>query len=188
MAASTKLWQLYDEQGRPLKGQSASKDEVFGKGLLHAAVHVWIWRTSGHTLEVLLQKRSAHKRTWPNRLDISTAGHIFRNTDPVTTALHETNEEIGLQLQAEDIELFGVHRAHMIAPSGAVENEFQFLFLHQLQGKPDFTLQMSIVDSLFWTPLNTFINDCNGGDYVDHGALYYQTVVHAIQAASQQNQ
>jgi isopentenyl-diphosphate Delta-isomerase len=187
MATSTRLWQLYDEQGRPLKGQSARKDEVFSKGLLHAAVHVWIWRNYRDNVEVLLQKRSAHKRTWPNRLDISTAGHIFSDTDPVTTALHETNEEIGLQLQAEDLELFDMHRAHLIAPSGAVENEFQFLFLHQLQGEPDFTLQMSIVDSLFWKPLEIFIEDCNGDSYVSHGALYYQTVIEAIKTASQQS-
>lgn len=187
MATSAQLWQLYDEQGRPLSGQSASKNEVFRKGLLHAAVHVWIWRKHNGKAEVLLQKRSAHKRTWPNRLDISTAGHIFSNTDPITTALHETNEEIGLQLQAEDLELFDVHRAHLIAPSGAVENEFQFLFLHQLHGKPDFTLQMSIVDSLFWTSLKKFANDCGSDEYVGHGTLYYETVIQAIHNASAAN-
>lgn len=184
MTTPVAFWQLYDEQGQPLKDRSASKDEVLRKGLLHAAAHVWIWRDNNGTIELLLQKRAAHKRTWPNRLDISVAGHIYPGNDPLTTALRETSEEIGLQLQAKDIESCGVHRAHLQAPNGAVENEFQYLYLHHLQGKPNFTLHMTVVDSLFWKPLESFATECSGDQYVDHGELYYQTIIQAIRAAS----
>lgn len=187
MTTTAKLWQLYDEQGRPLTGQGASKQEVFRKGLLHGSAHVWIWRKTKSGVEVLLQKRSAHKRTWPNRLDISAAGHIYLGNKPLGTAVHETNEEIGLKLADNDLELFAVHRAHLIAPNGSVENEFQFLFLHHMTQKPDFALQMSIVDSLVWMSTEALLLDCADDTYVDHGMLYYQTLATAVANAAHES-
>lgn len=83
------LWQLYDEQGRVLKDKGAKRDDVFGNGILHGASHVWIWRKDNGTLEILLQKRAPNKRTWPNRYDVSAAGHIDLGETPLDAALRE---------------------------------------------------------------------------------------------------
>ena len=107
------LWQLYDEQGVALEDKGSAKDEVFSKGLLHGAAHVWIWRIKDGIPEVLLQKRAPNKRTWPNRYDISAAGHIDLGETPLDTALREANEEIGLNVTPDKLKHFGVHRAHL---------------------------------------------------------------------------
>jgi isopentenyl-diphosphate delta-isomerase len=175
------LWQLYDEQGQALKGKGAKKDDVFGNGILHAASHVWIWRKNNDTLEILLQKRAADKRTWPNRYDISAAGHIDLGETPLDAALREAKEEINLEIVAQELKLFGVHRAYLKAENGAIENEFQWLYRLELASETNFTLQASEVESLVWVSIDQFKAECNGDQYVPHTRLYYDTVASAIE-------
>jgi isopentenyl-diphosphate Delta-isomerase len=176
------LWQLYNEQGMPIAGKGAPKDEVFGSGLLHGASHVWIWRIANGKPEVLVQKRAHVKRTWPGCYDISAAGHIDVGESPLDAVLREAQEEISLIIDPNQLKFFGVYRADMVAENGDIENEFQWLFLLELPGHTDFDLQEAELASLDWLPLDAFIANCTGTDYVPHGKLYYETVIQAIKA------
>lgn len=178
------LWQLYDEQGQALSGEGAKKDDVFSKGLLHGASHVWIWRKVNDKIEILLQKRATDKRTWPNRYDISAAGHIDLDETPLDAALREAKEEINLDIVSDELKLFCVHRAYLKAGNGAIENEFQWLYSLELASNTNFTLQASEVESLAWIPLSKFKVECTGDQYVPHGTLYYDTVSTAIELAA----
>ncbi len=174
------LWQLYDELGQALSGKGAKKDDVFSKGLLHGASHVWIWRKKDGRREVLLQQRASDKRTWPNRFDISAAGHIDLGEKPLDAAIREAAEEIGLDIVGDELKLFCVHRAYLKAENGAIENEFQWLYSLELTDKADFILQASEVKSLAWVSLEQFNAENKGEQYVPHGELYYDTVASAI--------
>lgn len=177
------LWQLYDEQGRPLENKGAVRGDVFGKGLLHGASHVWIWRETNGAVEILLQKRSATKETWPNLYDISAAGHIDVNENPLTAAVRETCEEIGLDVVEPDLNLIGVHKAYMRTENAEIENEFQWLYLYKMPGSLDFTLQKSEVESLHWQSLEDFkaAVQSDPANYVPHGALYFSTIIETIE-------
>lgn len=179
------LWQLYDEQGCVLDGKGATKDETFTKGLLHGASHVWIWRNSEDgKVEILLQKRAANKRTWPNRYDISAAGHIDLGEDPLTAALRETVEEIGLEADKKQLKFFGVLRTYLIAENGSIENELQWLYLLKLSEDTPFTLQTSELESLEWVSVDTFKASYSSSQYVPHGETYYNLVVAAVELAN----
>ncbi len=58
-----------------------------------------------HGDDVLLLKRSPHKRIFPNRYN-GVGGHIERDEDPLTAALREMQEETGLDVY--DVRLRGV--------------------------------------------------------------------------------
>ena len=176
------LWQLFDEQGKPLQGMGASKNEVFSKGLLHGASHVWIWRDNNGLTEVLLQKRAPNKRTWPNRFDISAAGHINLGENPVTAAMRETKEEIGIDIHESDLREISLERAHLTAENGAIENEFQWLYLLEMPTKVKFLLQPEEVAQLAWKTLDDFSAEYTENSYVPHGKDYYSKVVSAIQS------
>jgi isopentenyl-diphosphate Delta-isomerase len=182
-------WQLYDEQGRPLKGKGAIKKEVFEKGLLHAASHVWIWRKTVTGAEVLLQKRAASKMTWPNLYDISAAGHIDLGEDPVTAALREAKEEIDLQVSADQLQSIGVHRAHLPAGDQAIENEFQWLYILEIPSETNFALRDAEVAAVEWKPIEDFANEIKDqkNRYVPHSYIYYATVLTAIGKAAQKD-
>jgi isopentenyldiphosphate isomerase len=180
----SELCQLYDERGIALQGKSATKDEIFKQGLLHGASHVWIWRLKGDSLEVLVQKRASDKRTWPDRYDISAAGHIDLGETPLDAALREAKEEINLDIEAKDLKLFGVHRAHLKAENEAIENEFQWLYSLELAEDTAFSLQPSEVASLIWMPIDSLQAECTTDKYVPHAKLYYDTVIRGIRLAS----
>ncbi|KAL0327689.1 UNVERIFIED_CONTAM: Nudix hydrolase 3, partial [Sesamum angustifolium] len=58
--------------------------EVHRDGDYHRAVHVWIVVES--TQEVLLQRRSDCKDSWPGVWDISSAGHISAGDSSLVSA------------------------------------------------------------------------------------------------------
>ena len=71
------------------------------------------WLTIPRTLcfvtngnDILLMKRAAHKRVFPNRYN-GVGGHIERNEDPLTGAGREIKEETGLEVR--DIRLRAVY-------------------------------------------------------------------------------
>ncbi len=179
-------WQLYNDEAKPLVGKGATRDDVFGKGLLHGASHVWIWRNTKSGPEVLLQRRSANKRTWPNLLDISAAGHIDLGETEEAAAVRETVEEIGLNVKSSELKPFGKHRTHMVAESGAIEEEFRWLYLYELRDDKPLKLQESEVSAIEWIPLNQFIRTVipNDGRYVPQDDDYYQMVIKALEDVS----
>lgn len=177
------LWQLYDEQGCAIKGKGAPKDEVFSEGLLHGAAHVWIWDETESGSQVLLQKRAAHTRKWPDRYDISAAGHINLDERPVITALREAREEIGIHVLSVDLKLISLQRVNVIADNGVIENEFQWVYLLRLPASTSFSLQEDEVGALKWKTLGAFKNEIfrANNEYVPHSRLYFDTVISAIE-------
>lgn len=182
----TELWQLYDEQGRPLDGRGGTKDDVFGKALLHGASHVWIWRKVDGKIQILLQKRAADKRTWPNYYDISAAGHIDLGEDPVVAAIRETKEEIGHDVPDTDLRFIGTDRRLIVTPDGkSTENEICWLYALNLENTSGLSLDDGEVAAVEWKDIEDIKQEvANGGSYVPHGATYYAIVFEAIERMS----
>jgi isopentenyldiphosphate isomerase len=179
-------YQLYDEQGRLAPSDYVSKDDIFKLGKLHGASHVWIWRVQNGVVEVLLQKRSPQKWTWPNCYDVSAAGHINAGEEPLTAGIRETKEEIGIDIDETHMQSIGVQRARLITPNGLIENEFQWLYLLRLDGDTVFTIEDNEVLSLVWKPFDDMIAEFKKkpDTYVPHGDIYFDTVLAAILAAN----
>jgi len=179
------IWQLYNEQGLPLVEQGAFKHDIFSNGLLHGAAHVWLWRAKNGSAEILLQKRAAGKQTWPNKYDISAAGHINLGEDPLAAAIRETKEEIGLDISQSDLRLFSLQRANLMADNGYIENEFQWLYLLETTNEQAFNLQATEVAYLEWKTLLGFkretLENKLKGRYVPHGDNYFSTVITAVE-------
>ncbi len=68
-------------------------DAVEGRWLVIPRTLIFL--TNGD--DVLLMKRAAHKRIFPNRYN-GVGGHIERGEDPITSARRETLEETGLDV------------------------------------------------------------------------------------------
>lgn len=82
------------------------------------------WLTIPRTLsfvfnggDVLLMKRAAHKRVFPNRYN-GVGGHIERDEDPLTSARREIKEETGLDVH--DVRLRAVYNIDAGEATGIV--------------------------------------------------------------------
>lgn len=85
-------------------GQIKQRELVHRDGDLHAAVHIFIMRKTPAGYDVLLQKRSRHKDSFPGRLDTSSAGHLSAGDDFVTGAVRECKEELGLDISPLELQ------------------------------------------------------------------------------------
>jgi isopentenyldiphosphate isomerase len=184
-----RLWQRYDEQGRPIANGGASKTEVVIKGLLHGAAHVWIWRQRGDGTEVLVQKRASTKLNWPGKFDKSAGGHLYCGEKPLAAALRRCREEIGVELEAKQLQLLGVYRWRaMLNVENLMENEFQWVYLAELAGEPVIRPHFTEVKSTVWRDLATFRDeacaDHTPQTFVPYGQPYFSDLCLGLEAAT----
>lgn len=109
-------------------GEVVEKTKAHELGLYHKAVHVWIVNSKG---EVLIQRRNANKKVFPNMLDISFAGHISSGETTMEALLREGKEELGLDINKDCLEyLFSYRKEFVIVPNKFFENEIDEVFLY----------------------------------------------------------
>lgn len=102
------LFALIDPSGHRT-GEIQERGVVHSEGLLHMTVHIWIIRTHNGVPEVLLQKRSPEKDSFPGCYDISSAGHITASDSVLSAAIRELKEELGITASACDLKKIGEH-------------------------------------------------------------------------------
>lgn len=83
---------------------------VHETGSWHKTSHVWIVRKTENGFDVLLQKRSSNKDSFPGCYDISSAGHIHAGDDFLESAARELKEELGIEVKCEELVQIGVHK------------------------------------------------------------------------------
>lgn len=93
---------IVDQQGRPT-GLTIDRETAHLEGIRHRTSHVWILRKKGNSVQILLQKRSQNKDSYPGCYDISSAGHIPAGVDFIPSALRELKEELGLEAQPGEL-------------------------------------------------------------------------------------
>ena len=142
---------LFDSDDRPLS-RSVPKRQAHQQGLWHRSAHVWIYDRTGN---ILMQKRAQTKDTFPRLWDISVAGHISAGETPTEGALRELKEEIGLEVQPDQLELLTViHMAYPYPRLGWFNREHCYVYLLESDADPNtFTLQREEVEAVrFFTP------------------------------------
>jgi isopentenyldiphosphate isomerase len=183
-AKSEELWQGYEEDGEPITAFGIPMRSA-AKGALHGSAHLWIYRVKNGQLQVLLQKRSASSKTWPNYYDTSAAGHInFRET-PLTAALRETKEELGIEVVPETARLLFLHRQELrYVPRRIIENEFQWVYAFDATHTAHFTLESSEVKSVLWVNLDglskLLTGKVKGTHVVPHDSVYFAEMVREL--------
>lgn len=100
---------VVDENGVPT-GEIVDRQTAHREGKRHRTAHLWLLRRREGRVQLLLQKRSAEKDSYPGCYDISSAGHIPAGTDYIPSALRELREELGLEAEPEELILCGVRR------------------------------------------------------------------------------
>jgi len=122
---------ILDESGKP-SGKTALRSEVHKKGLYHRTVHIWLIKEG----KLLLQRRSADKDSFPSRLDISSAGHIDAGEEPLTAAVRELSEELGISAKPSELMYVGNTERHYINRfHGEVFDDRELAFVYVYTGR-----------------------------------------------------
>jgi len=96
-----------DEDGEPT-GEVVAREKAHREGIRHRTAHVWVVRKAEGCWQVLLQKRSENKDSFPGKYDTSSAGHIPAGDEPLESALRELGEELGIHASPEQLHYAGI--------------------------------------------------------------------------------
>ena len=148
---------VVDENGIPT-GETVERSEAHARDILHRTAHIWVVRKMNGRIEVLLQKRSMNKDSFPGRYDTSSAGHIQAGDEPRDSAIRELHEELGIQAQPEELEYAGMFRIHydmVIHDRPFKDNEVSFVYVYRKPADIEkLTLQKEEVESVRWFSLD----------------------------------
>ena len=149
---------IVDRQGRPT-GKIISREEAHRDGVRHRTAHLWIVRKSDDDWQILMQKRSMEKESFPGFYDTSSAGHIPAGVEPVPSALRELQEELGIEASPSQLQYAGMFLNEYEMPfHGKLfrDNEVTFLYVYH-SDEPvrieELKLQEEEVDEVRWFDL-----------------------------------
>jgi len=146
-----------DESGQPT-GEIVDRDTAHKNGILHRTSHVWVIRERDGRYDVLLQKRSSDKESFPGMYDASSAGHIPAGSDPLLSVIREMGEEIGIHANPDELSFAGTFQCsyeERFHGEPFRDNEIRYAYVYREPVETEkLTLQKSEVDEVRWFPLD----------------------------------
>lgn len=150
-------------------GEVKDRKEVHSKGYWHKGVHIWIINSKR---ELLVQRRSANKDVYPNKLYISVAGHPVSGEEEIESIRREFEEEIGVMLDTSKLEYLFTFSQEVIENEGKfLDNQFYDVYLiemdldiDKLQLQED---EVSEVKNIYYKDFEQMIKNKNP-DIVNH--------------------
>ena len=105
--------------------------EVHRRGLTCRNVQIFFVTPAG---EIILQKRSLTKKSYPGRFTSTASGHVTSGESYLEAAIKETLEETGVQLAATDLHHLGtVHLRHAERPDH-ISDSMRSIFAYRFPG------------------------------------------------------
>lgn len=161
---------VVDAQGERT-GSRVTKREAHARGLRHASVHTWIVTPRG---ELLVQRRALTKENHPGLWDISSAGHVSAGESPVDAAVREMAEELGVQVDAGELQRLGRTEERWVLNGGMyIDDEIHEIFVIERDVDPSaLTLQPSEVDAVRLITVEELEASIGDPAFVDHREEY----------------
>ncbi len=158
------MLQVYDSEGNALN-EGVSRLVAHSEGVLHGASHTYIYKWEANKLFLLLQRRSLNKDSFPGCLDTSSAGHIEYGSDFLQTAKKELLEELGIDVDVNNLEeLFTqrIHSENIFHQKVFNDNEINVVYAVEMDlNESELELQASEVSEVVWMSANDIIEKFN---------------------------
>lgn len=152
---------IVDEFGEPT-GEIVERAYAHLHGIRHRTAHVWLARKRNGKIEILLQKRSENKDSYPGCYDISSAGHIPAGDGYVVSAIRELKEELGLDVKGEELIYCGdrtiVMDAEFYGKPFHDRQRSRVFFMWCDREEGDFIPQPEELESVKWLELEELIS------------------------------
>lgn len=167
---------VLDENMQPIA--VATRDEVHRKGYWHQTFHCSVILREADKNYIVFQRRHPSKQTFPNKLDISAAGHLLRG-ESVEDGVRELEEELGIRVDYQELIYLGVHKG-VYATETYWDREFHHVHLLKTDLRlSDFSIQRSELIGLYqieWQSFQSLLRgkrssvEAIGFEYNAHGA------------------
>ena len=159
------MLEIRDEQGKAT-GIIKPRSKVHEDGDLHGCSHVWVVRMipvesedqkERFKIQVLVQRRSFKKDSYPGLLDISAAGHLDPGETYENGAYRELEEELGVKkedIAGNRLRYLFMFRNHYITEfynKPFNDNEIDAVYLAEVdQPESFFQIQKEEIEEVIW--------------------------------------
>jgi len=148
------------DENNNFTGEKLDRKVVHEKGLWHREVSVYIINENN---EILVQKRAATKKLCPNKWALCE-GHIDSGEDEMSAAIREVKEEVGLNINKEDLISIGIEKSSKIREK-IINNKFKYIYLVKTNTKlEDYKIQYEELSELKYLSINELIEIINNKD------------------------
>ena len=144
---------VYDAADRPCGARP--RRIVHAQGLRHHVCHLWVVGMRDGVRGIWLQKRQNDRPLYPGFYDLTATGHMDPGETPLTAALREAREEVGLHADEADVTPGGSFRQRYVRADGGFDDELSFVFLMRRDGVPPFAPGPEVAEMMF-VPLEDF--------------------------------
>lgn len=163
-------------------GIAKKLEEVHRDGDWHRTFHCWIVNPNYENGSMLLQWRGNWKRNWPGRVDAAAAGH-YEHGESLEGGLRELKEELGIEINHEDLIDVGVRLTVEDFENGVKNREFQDVrFLLDNRNISEYTVNYPEVGGLVYLTIDAGLrllsNETKSEDC--HGFIYEQASDNSI--------
>ncbi|MDO4942098.1 MAG: NUDIX domain-containing protein [Lachnospiraceae bacterium] len=155
------LLDIVDMDGNPT-GRTVERTIAHRDGIWHRTSHVWLVRKNKDKIEVLLQKRSVDKDSYPGCYDTSSAGHIPAGCGYEESAVRELQEELGIKAEEEELYLCGrrtVYHDEIFYGEKFIDRQISNVYYLWRDLEPEeFDIQKEELESVRWMEIHECIN------------------------------
>lgn len=159
---------IVDINGNPT-GETIERNIAHAKGIWHRTSHVWLVRVKNSKLQILLQKRTMTKDSFPGCYDISSAGHIPAGVDFVSSALRELEEELGLVAMPKELVFCGDRKIitdDIFHGKEFHDRQYSRVFILWCdKAETEFKLQPEEIDSVKWLDFDICIEAVKANNF-----------------------
>ncbi len=157
---------VYDSLTGEKTGEVISKNEAHSKGVWHSSIHILLVNKEKN--KILLQKRCADKKLYPNRWDITVGGHIRAGEEPLVSAHRELEEELGLDSKNYEFKFLNKIKEEFIN-NGVNSKEFVYVYLIEADvDVKNITLQKEEVSEARWFKKQEFLDLIEKKQIINH--------------------
>ena len=156
------LFDVIDSKGNPA-GQIVSRKSPCRRNSPQNSSHMDYSEKRGR-VQILLQKRSQNKDSFPGKFDTSSAGHIQAGDEPLESALRELKEELGISATPEQLHFAGtfpISFAKEFHGKMFRDEEIAFVYIYREPVNiAELVLQTEEVEEVQWFDLEEVYEQC----------------------------
>lgn len=142
-------------------GKTKLRDEIHRDGDWHSSIHLWLICEG----DVLVQKRSVLKESYPGCFDASAAGHVSAGEEILVAAKRECAEEIGVDIGDRAIIELGVLKLCIEnIKTGFISNEFNHVLAVEIEKEHDYRIDSEEIEDLKWMSIESVYSEIEQGN------------------------
>jgi len=148
---NTEYLSVVDENDQHIK--TMPRHEIHALGLRHRAVHILVFNDKK---QLFLQKRSMQKDLNKGLWDTSAAGHVDEGEAYESSAIRETEEELGVNIEATLQALFKLSATEQLG--------MEFIQVYRCQHNGPFILNKEEIDEGCWLSVEQITDRVKSND------------------------